>query len=68
MATQAQVQAYRHMQDGQTWTWPAPAQAEAPTLTDEYVDAVACYQAAQRGLQRQLDAAVRAARQTRLVP
>jgi len=68
MATQAQVNAYRHLLDGQTYTSPTPAQATAPTITDEYADAVAEYQAAQRGLQRQLDTAVRAARQTRQVP
>jgi hypothetical protein len=68
MATPQQVNTYRHLLDGQDAHWSTPAQATAPTITDEYADAVAEYQAAQRGLQRQLDSAVRAARQTRQVP
>lgn len=68
MATPAQMDHYRHLLDGQNITWPPPGRAQAPTITDEYADAVAEYQAQQRGLQRQLDQAVRRARQVRLVP
>lgn len=60
-----------HMQDNTPLPlgWGAPPdRAEPASVTDEYADTVASYQAAQRGLQRQLDTAVRAARQTRLIP